>query len=327
MPSRTNSPFGLPATSMAFTNSSKTPPAHSRTPSHDSPLAGGYRSSSSSSASHSWDGSALEINSHYTPLPSTSFEPQAELELPLLNSSFLYPSAYPRGPLSPLSGGPPSSDGTESDSGERAMPSTTETFPYEFAFESLSSRDSQQRAYPAPTPTPIRGNTWGYPASGAPKPNIGALPFLSQYGNNRDRLRTLPSPFPTPSMPPTFGALPYAIPSSECIAQYKRSFEMPVTDPQHWPQTFRNSDSKKAVAPAKKQVMACLFCRERKIGCIRPSEDEPDQTCNQCVRRKRICKYPTESRRGQHARGRMSVNSPRQFLGLDDLQANYFQSR
>ncbi|KAJ7113378.1 hypothetical protein C8R44DRAFT_630868 [Mycena epipterygia] len=55
---------------------------------------------------------------------------------------------------------------------------------------------------------------------------------------------------------------------------------------------------------AKKQILACLFCRERKIGCTRPDADNPDQTCNQCVRRKRRCEYPTESRRGQHARRR-----------------------
>jgi hypothetical protein len=29
----------------------------------------------------------------------------------------------------------------------------------------------------------------------------------------------------------------------------------------------------------KKQTLACLFCRERKIACGRPSLDNPDQTC------------------------------------------------
>ncbi|KAJ7214483.1 hypothetical protein GGX14DRAFT_444047, partial [Mycena pura] len=59
--------------------------------------------------------------------------------------------------------------------------------------------------------------------------------------------------------------------------------------------------------------MACLFCRTRKIGCIRPPEDAPDQSCNQCARRKRtLCRYPTESRRGHHARDRMNA---RKFLG------------
>ncbi|KAJ6592611.1 hypothetical protein B0H19DRAFT_851825, partial [Mycena capillaripes] len=56
----------------------------------------------------------------------------------------------------------------------------------------------------------------------------------------------------------------------------------------------------------KKPTLACLFCRERKIGCIRPAEDNPDQTCNQCVRRKRICEYPKESRRGHHRRANKS---------------------
>ncbi|KAF8189534.1 hypothetical protein K438DRAFT_1471913, partial [Mycena galopus ATCC 62051] len=56
----------------------------------------------------------------------------------------------------------------------------------------------------------------------------------------------------------------------------------------------------------KKQMLACLFCRERKIGCSRPPADDPDQTCNQCARRKRKCEYPTESRRGQHTRNRQS---------------------
>ncbi|KAJ8591807.1 hypothetical protein M405DRAFT_734410 [Rhizopogon salebrosus TDB-379] len=52
----------------------------------------------------------------------------------------------------------------------------------------------------------------------------------------------------------------------------------------------------------KKQALACLFCRERKIACGRPSAHSPDQTCNQCARRRMKCEYPTESRRGQHKR-------------------------
>ncbi|KAF7762314.1 transcriptional regulator family: Fungal Specific TF [Agaricus bisporus var. burnettii] len=52
----------------------------------------------------------------------------------------------------------------------------------------------------------------------------------------------------------------------------------------------------------KKLGLACLFCRERKIACGRPSESSPDQTCNQCARRYFKCEYPIESRRGQHKR-------------------------
>ncbi|KAJ7832943.1 hypothetical protein B0H14DRAFT_3463087 [Mycena olivaceomarginata] len=64
------------------------------------------------------------------------------------------------------------------------------------------------------------------------------------------------------------------------------------------------------ISPApKRPTLACLFCRERKIGCMRPSKDNPDQSCNQCVRRKRVCEYPTECRRGQHVRRRRSTKS------------------
>ncbi|KAL0946280.1 hypothetical protein HGRIS_012531 [Hohenbuehelia grisea] len=52
----------------------------------------------------------------------------------------------------------------------------------------------------------------------------------------------------------------------------------------------------------KKQSLACLFCRERKIACGRPAEGSKDPTCNQCARRSFKCEYPKESRRGQHKR-------------------------
>ncbi|KAJ7106808.1 hypothetical protein C8R43DRAFT_963300 [Mycena crocata] len=76
---------------------------------------------------------------------------------------------------------------------------------------------------------------------------------------------------------------------------------LPTTEDLHrWPQMFSNG----MTSAPKKPTLACLFCRERKIGCTRPAEDNPDQTCNQCVRRKRQCVYPKGSRRGQHARHR-----------------------
>ncbi|TFK61772.1 hypothetical protein BDN72DRAFT_777883 [Pluteus cervinus] len=57
----------------------------------------------------------------------------------------------------------------------------------------------------------------------------------------------------------------------------------------------------------KKQTLACLFCRERKIACGRPAEGSPDPTCNQCARRCFKCEYPTESKRGQHKRSKKKV--------------------
>ena len=79
------------------------------------------------------------------------------------------------------------------------------------------------------------------------------------------------------------------------------------------------SHTPKKAGEQKRLSLACLFCRERKIACGRPSEDEPDQTCayaidfilmlaflphfSQCLRRDLACEYPKESRRGQHKRG------------------------
>ncbi|EPS96933.1 hypothetical protein FOMPIDRAFT_1089631, partial [Fomitopsis schrenkii] len=52
----------------------------------------------------------------------------------------------------------------------------------------------------------------------------------------------------------------------------------------------------------KKPIMACLFCRERKIACGPPDPASPEQRCNQCARRSLPCEYPKESRRGMHKR-------------------------
>ncbi|KAH7339895.1 hypothetical protein B0J17DRAFT_378735 [Rhizoctonia solani] len=54
----------------------------------------------------------------------------------------------------------------------------------------------------------------------------------------------------------------------------------------------------KKESPTKKPALACLFCRKRKIACGPPPPDSTDRTCNQCLRRKQVCEYPTESRRG-----------------------------
>ncbi|KAJ6517376.1 hypothetical protein C8R47DRAFT_1087121 [Mycena vitilis] len=133
---------------------------------------------------------------------------------------------------------------------------------------------------------------WGYPQSALP----GALPSISQ--NSRHTSARPPSP-----------------PDAHVMNEFNAT-QFPVAeDVRRWPQMFKINQVKKG--GAKKQMMACLFCRERKIGCTRPAEHEPDQTCNQCARRKRECVYPTESRRGQHTRNRLSS---KKFLGLDELK-------
>ncbi|KAG6866382.1 hypothetical protein C0993_007543 [Termitomyces sp. T159_Od127] len=47
-----------------------------------------------------------------------------------------------------------------------------------------------------------------------------------------------------------------------------------------------------------KPIMACLFCRGRKIACGPPPKGSNDPTCNQCARRGLDCQYPTINRRG-----------------------------
>ncbi|KAG9125461.1 hypothetical protein FRC07_007503 [Ceratobasidium sp. 392] len=74
---------------------------------------------------------------------------------------------------------------------------------------------------------------------------------------------------------------------------HERAHPMPVAN------SAQTLDKKDAPAPApKKPALACLFCRKRKIACGPPPPDSADRTCNQCLRRKQPCEYPTESRRG-----------------------------
>ncbi|KAH9922158.1 hypothetical protein B0H21DRAFT_701552 [Amylocystis lapponica] len=82
--------------------------------------------------------------------------------------------------------------------------------------------------------------------------------------------------------------------------------EIPVHDREGKPgqAIFKLTAANAVKEPAKKKpVMACLFCRERKIACGPPVPGHADQRCNQCARRELKCEYPKESRRGQHKRG------------------------
>ncbi|KAF7319195.1 Zn(2)-C6 fungal-type domain-containing protein [Mycena chlorophos] len=88
-------------------------------------------------------------------------------------------------------------------------------------------------------------------------------------------------------------SLPQTLPNVFNGSGFGAGYELGVGNSRgsEWPEAFpaanRKTGSKKS-ENGKKQVMACLFCRERKIGCIRPQEDEPDQTCNWSTR-KDVC--------------------------------------
>ncbi|KAJ7674016.1 hypothetical protein DFH06DRAFT_1173781 [Mycena polygramma] len=75
----------------------------------------------------------------------------------------------------------------------------------------------------------------------------------------------------------------------------------PYPDGHQWPQTFKITEVKQ-IGP-KKQTLACFFCRSRKIACApKPVDGTDDRSCEQCERRGIDCKYPKESKRGQHNR-------------------------
>ncbi|KAF7327164.1 Zn(2)-C6 fungal-type domain-containing protein [Mycena kentingensis (nom. inval.)] len=70
-----------------------------------------------------------------------------------------------------------------------------------------------------------------------------------------------------------------------------------------------------------KQPMACLFCRKRKIACKMP-DDAKEGMCVQCMKRGRSeCVFPTQSRRGLHARAKKELKNEfeRQRMALKAL--------
>ncbi|KAJ7246982.1 hypothetical protein C8J57DRAFT_1523200 [Mycena rebaudengoi] len=101
-------------------------------------------------------------------------------------------------------------------------------------------------------------------------------------------------------------AAPFALEPTNAGPDTGGSFAgYPYREGHHWPQTFKITQVKQ-IGP-KKQTLACFFCRSRKIACNPPAVlDEAGgsvgRTCEQCEKRKIECKYPKESRRGQHNR-------------------------
>ncbi|CAK5264118.1 unnamed protein product [Mycena citricolor] len=125
-----------------------------------------------------------------------------------------------------------------------------------------------------------------------------------------------PADLPLPTIAPLRHSLP-TLPHPRTI--------LPRTS---WPSTFADSPTAAAEYEArlsrrgtKLQAMACLFCRHRKIGCRRPPEDAPDQTCQQCAKRGQRCEYPTVSLRGHHTRLRSEKNLRRMEREARDMCA------
>ncbi|KAG5644302.1 hypothetical protein DXG03_008720 [Asterophora parasitica] len=86
------------------------------------------------------------------------------------------------------------------------------------------------------------------------------------------------------------GSHPYPSISLESCSESPPTSQMNTPRPRKRVKPGRDKDGK--------PIMACLFCRGRKIACGPPSKDSHDKTCNQCARRNLECTYPLENRRG-----------------------------
>ncbi|KAF8064844.1 hypothetical protein FPV67DRAFT_157402 [Lyophyllum atratum] len=138
--------------------------------------------------------------------------------------------------------------------------------------------------YCPPTPSMLSVRGWA-PASNAP---YELLPSIRSSSRSRS--------------PPAFFASGAPAPSGATYTSRFRAISFPET-------TKNYSETKR------RPILACLSCRERKIACGRPAEENEDQTCNQCRRRQIPCEYPKESLRG-HPRRLMGKNGGSAGVGV-----------
>jgi len=144
------------------------------------------------------------------------------------------------------------------------------------------------RGRPRKHPLPVRSSPpppVNYPYPQFPSPDEVQGPSSTQPRKLMDSLQ--PPPPPPPYVHMSLDEVP-----------------MPDSEDRPGQAIFKlNTAGEPKEPPKKKPIMACLFCRERKIACGPPAPDGTEKRCNQCARRKLVCEYPKESRRGQHKRG------------------------
>ncbi|KAL4261953.1 Zn(2)-C6 fungal-type domain-containing protein [Pleurotus pulmonarius] len=144
------------------------------------------------------------------------------------------------------------------------------------------------------------------------------IPYVSQ-------MFAMPSASPKTLGGPTPPRRPSPMKTLEAARSWPRQLTPPPCTKRH--ATTHSKDSLLEFTPPKlsaikknaekKQILACLFCRERKIACGRPPEGSEDPTCNQCARRSHKCEYPTESRRGLHRRAAYRNNKAHDVNGFN----------
>ncbi|KAF5374675.1 hypothetical protein D9615_008985 [Tricholomella constricta] len=102
---------------------------------------------------------------------------------------------------------------------------------------------------------------------------------------------------------------PYMPRKSSSPSMSRASSLQPQAQPRKRVKAIRDKDGK--------PIMACLFCRGRKIACGPPPPGSVDKTCNQCARRNLPCNYPLENRRGM----RKPKLKAEEDINVDTLQA------
>ncbi|TBU37657.1 hypothetical protein BD309DRAFT_1004808 [Dichomitus squalens] len=185
---------------------------------------------------------------------------------------------------------------------------------------------SRSSSSPSPSKSSIASSSGsGSAAAGQPSPPNDPAPSPVQQQQQqreapqkcpRGRPRKNPAPARAPSPPPVVGypfpqfptllagvLVPSASASTSAIPP--PALTMTIAAVQAMSKLYMalgDGDGEGKEPEKKKPVMACFFCRERKIMCRPPPPGGP-QCCNQCTRRRLVCEYPKESFRGQHKHG------------------------
>lgn len=284
--------------------------------------------------SYYFDGQPQHQQQFYAPPGSGGYEPQPQLYPPQLNLDVPY-DAYDPGldqqlpsslssasPLTPhgaidyatVGGGPgfqygfqaPAQVGPAHDPlppplyPPPALGSSEHAFAYPPHQESFYPVQPQYRA-----PSPSSSSLWRaleMPAAASnsvgPAPRSAPASALSKSSLSPLRIATPRQHLPAEDSPLTPGS------PEPFFGQRPMQWQTPISAPSMAPKPLARSSStrspvKRAPSSDRKPVMACLFCRGRKIACGGPlNPDSENKTCNQCARRNLKCSYPAESHRG-----------------------------
>ncbi|KAJ7255704.1 hypothetical protein C8J57DRAFT_1721720 [Mycena rebaudengoi] len=183
--------------------------------------------------------------------------------------------------------------------------------------------DAYAYAYPPPPPPPPRliTDVWSLahavtpsvsPAQPPPLSSVSSVSTSSSSSKRRYSVfasESPPEPTSVTTRDPRRRRSEHATPSA-CSSR-ERSSESEPAPITTTTITERAQQESKGGEPPKKPLLACLFCRGRKIACGPPvgGSVESVGSCNQCQRRGLKCEYPAESRRGMRKKKGVVVGS------------------